>query len=82
MKESFTFPDDFIKTPHSVIPGAVQWLATIPSDDGIHQISVVGGGFGLYGDGISTFEMWDIDHADEPQGYLTKEQINEYLSIL
>jgi hypothetical protein len=64
-----TFPEDFKKVAHPVIKGATRWL--------YKEISVIGGA-GVYGDGINTFEMWDF-RQDEPQPYLTKEEINLHL---
>ena len=46
------------------------------------RVSVVGGptaNLKLYGDGISTFEMWDMVNESDPRGWMTKDQINEYL---
>ena len=40
-----------------------------------HAISVVGGALGLYGDGINNFEIWK-SNAEEPQGYVTPEDID------
>jgi hypothetical protein len=40
--------------------------------------SVVGGGIGLYGDGVTTFEVWG-DDMDDPIGYLTIDEVNEWL---
>jgi hypothetical protein len=76
MATKLKFPESFIKRTHLVVPGASQWLATKPN--GV-SVSVVGGGIGLYGNGVTTFEMWDGDE-DEPRGYLTIEQINEHLA--
>lgn len=73
-----TFPEDFKLTLHSIVPGAIQYKATKPNGT---IISIIGGGMGLYGDGDTTFEMWDMDE-EEPRGYMTKDQINEYLSKL
>lgn len=76
------FPEDFTCEPHHLTDlgwayrNAKQWKYVKPN--GI-LISVVGGCAGLHGDGVNTFEMWDFDQ-EEPQGYLTKEQINEYLN--
>ena len=40
-----------------------------------HKISVVGGGQGLYGDGINTFEIWRSCDEDV-KGRLTKEEVS------
>ena len=69
------FPDDFIHKTHPVVSSASQWTAKKPNGT---TISIVGGGHGLYGNGVTTFEMWDFD-TEQPEGYLSKEEINEYL---
>ena len=73
------FPDDFKKSAHHCIPGAVQYLCKL-GDDKDNMISIVGGGYGLYGDGVRTFEMWDTKNMYDPQGYMTAEEINQWLS--
>ena len=70
------FPDDFEFKNHHVLKGAKQWLLKDINSEVV--ISIVGGHTGLYGDGVSTFEMFDF-REDEPQGYLTTDQINEHL---
>ena len=70
------FPEDFTKTPHSIIPGAYQWLINV----GEEFISIVGGGFGIHGDGVRTFEIWDTRNMYDPMGYMTAEEINEHLA--
>lgn len=72
------FPIDFEMKSHSVIPGAVQY--TIHDTDGNMLYSVVGGGMGLYGDGVRTFEMYSSAVGDVVLTYATVEEINEYLS--
>jgi len=69
------FPNDFTKQIHPVVPGATQWLLKKNNET---IISIVGGGYGLYGDGVNTFEMYDF-REDEPQGYLTTDEINIHL---
>ena len=76
MTNSQTFPESFKRKIHSVVPGATQWV--LKDEEGNTVISVVGGGYGLYGDGVRTFEMYDF-REEEPQGYLTKEEINKHL---
>jgi hypothetical protein len=73
------FPEDFTGKPHRVVPGAYQWLFEYNNDTD-EMISIVGGGSGLYGDGITTFEMWDTKNMDEPQGYMTTDDINQWLN--
>jgi len=75
MSKQLTFPEDFTRVAHEVIKNATQWIATKANKT---KVSIVGGGKGLLGDGVETFEMWDFDEA-EPQGYLTKEEINTHL---
>ena len=70
-----TFPEDFKQLPHRIVPGASQWI--FPKE-GEAVISVIGSGSGLYGDGVTTFEMYDF-REDDVQGHLTKEDINEHL---
>ena len=65
-----TFKDLEFK-PHPNGQGGVQ--AIMKFENG-HRISVVGGSYGLHGDGKKTFEIWrscDID----VKGYLTKDEI-------
>ncbi len=49
--------------------------AILEFDNG-HRISVVGGGYGLYGDGVTTFEIWRSCDGDV-KGYLTAEEVTE-----
>jgi len=79
------FPESFEERVHPVVPGATQWLYFIPDNHpnpeliaGQTIISIVGGGHGLHGDGVDTFEMWDF-REDNPHGYLTAEEINQHL---
>lgn len=73
-----TFPEDFKKTIHRVYPSTYQYKATKLNGQ---TISIVGGAPGLYGDGITTFEMWDFDE-ENPRGYLTIDEINDYLKTV
>ena len=68
-------PEDFTVKNHQIVQNAKQWL--LKKDNEI-IISIVGGGYGLYGNGIDTFEMWDY-REDQPRGYLTKDEINTHL---
>lgn len=68
------FPTSFEVKPHDCIPFAKQWLYKNESI----TISIVGGGKGLYGDGINTFEYWDFSQKN-PIPYLTKRSINARL---
>lgn len=76
-KKIISFPQSFTINIHPVVPGATQWLFR----KGEKTISIVGGGMGLYGDGVESFEMYDFDE-DGPRGYQTVEEINEYLESL
>ena len=71
------FPDHFTSKPHGLIPNSTQWM--YEDEDG-NKISVVGGGDGLCGNGVTTFEMWDSSE-DEPRGYMSKEEINNYINL-
>lgn len=76
------FPDDFVKLDHDVIPGAIQFLYTYKNSNTNEMISVIGGGIDsvpIHGDGVRTFEMWDTQNMDDPRGYMTKEEIQEWL---
>tara|TARA_B100000963_G_scaffold71590_1_gene59778 strand:- start:707 stop:1087 length:381 start_codon:yes stop_codon:yes gene_type:complete len=67
--------------PHSVVPNGVAAVEYFPSGDKGEGgwFSVVGGGVGLYGDGVSTFEVF-ADGMDNPFTHLSKEQVtNEML---
>lgn len=69
-----SFPENFNKIPHSVVPNALQW---IPKNKQPVFISVVGGGAGLYGDGITTFELMI---GDRVHGFLSAEQVNKEIN--
>jgi hypothetical protein len=69
------FPEDFISKKHAVIPNAKQWVL---EKDNKTVISIVGGSPSTYGNGVTTFEMYDFREG-EPQGYLTKDAINKHL---
>ena len=79
MKTIIKFPKDFKNKPHAAVLGATQWtVGTLDKPDEI-IISIVGGiDSGLYGNGITSFEMWDF-REEEPKGWLTIEEINEHL---
>jgi hypothetical protein len=78
MKNKLIFPDSFKCSVHQVVAGAKQWKAVKPNGT---IISIVGGGPGLYGDGVNTFEMYDFDE-EVPRGYQRIEEINSYLASL
>lgn len=76
-----TFKDLKFK-PHHVVPNGVAAVEYFPlgeiDDNG--WFSVVGGGrtggSGLYGDGVSTFEVF-ADGMDNPFTYLSREQVTK-----
>jgi hypothetical protein len=72
------FPQDFEKSSHPLIPGAVQYK--MYDTDGSRLYSVVGGGIGLYGNGVTTFEMFSDEANDVVLSYATADEINEYLN--
>lgn len=71
----FTF-DDLVFTPHTVVPGGKKAYMEFPNGT---NVSVVGGGQGIYGDGKKTFEVWYSDE-DEPRGWVDIEEMNEEFS--
>ena len=71
------FPQDFEQHAHPVLPGAVHYK--LYDTDGNRLYSVVGGGMGLYGDGVTTFEMFCDTIGDVVLSYATADDINEYL---
>lgn len=72
-----TFEDlEFNNHPSGM--GGVQ--AKMTFDNG-HRISVVGGRNGLYGDGVTTFEIWR-SCDDDVQGWLTPEEVTEKMISL
>jgi hypothetical protein len=72
------FPQDFEKSSHPLIPGAVQYK--LYGTNGKRLYSVVGGATGLHGDGVVSFEMFSDDLNDVVLSYATIHEINEYLS--
>ena len=74
-----TFKDLKFK-PHHVVPNGVAAVEYFPLGDKGEGgwFSVVGGGrtggSGLYGDGVSTFEVF-ADGMDDPFTYLSKDQV-------
>ena len=62
--------------PHPNGMGGVQATGNFPINN--KWYSVVGGGIGSYGDGVTTFEVWG-DDMDDPIGYLTKDEVEEWL---
>ena len=64
--------------PHHVVPNGVAAVMYFPLGDNGEKgwFSVVGGGTGLYGDGVSTFEVL-ADGMDNPFTYLSKDQVTK-----
>ena len=77
--------DDLKFKRHSVVGGGV--MAKMELKNG-YEISVVGGGQGLYGDGVKTFEVAIFDRQgemiylsdhDQVLGYLSKDDVTEII---
>lgn len=76
MKKQIEFPGDFKERPHPIsISGGKQYA--YPDFDQIKISIIIGNMF--YSNGIDTYEMFDMEKQDEPQGYMTVDDINEYL---
>lgn len=84
------FPDSFCQRPHPIeqAQGRDAWQWQLLDAQGECVVSVIGGPPAviggrvlplLYGDGVTTFEMWDMVNEDEPRRWMTKEEINAYL---
>ena len=71
---------DLIFKPHQAVPKGVAAVMYFPLGDNGENgwFSVVGGGSGLYGDGVSTFEVL-ADGMDDPLTYLSKEQVTHLM---
>lgn len=65
------FPTDYNMTAHPVIPNATQFK---PCEEQPIFISIVGGGLGLYGDGIETFELMI---GNKVYGFLSPSEIDK-----
>ena len=68
--------DDLNFEPHSVIPNAVASSMYFDGNVGEEWISIVGGGAGLYGNGVDTFEVWSHILPD-PLSYLNKKEVTQ-----
>lgn len=68
------FPKDFTEKAHEIYRGAKQWNPTKETET---FISVIGGGKGIYGDGVKTFE---IMIANDTYSYESVETINQLLA--
>ena len=69
--KSIKFPQDFNKKDHPMSGNHYTY-----SKNGEVLVSVVLGRQ-FYSNGVDNYEMWDY-REDEPQGYLTEEQINNH----
>lgn len=69
--------DDLVFKPHGN-PYNVGAVQSVMEFENGQSISVVGGGVGLYGDGVTSFEAW-ASWQDDVQGWLTKEEITEVM---
>lgn len=67
---------------HHVVPNGVAAVEYFPLEDNGEDgwFSVVGGGTGLYGDGISTFEVF-AEGIDNPFTYLSKDQVTKEMLV-
>lgn len=72
-----TFKDLKFK-PHHVVPNGVAASEYFPLEDNGEGgwFSVVGGGTGLCGDGVSTFEVF-AEGMENPFTYLSREQVTQ-----
>ena len=62
--------------PHTVVPRAVGSNMSFDDNVGEEWISVVGGGVGLYGNGVDTFEVWSHILPD-PLPHLNRKEVTE-----
>lgn len=69
-KQVKTF-DDLVFRPRGFFSG-IQSIIEFPNG---HRMSIVGGGKGLYGDGVDTFEIWRSCDLDV-KGHLTKDEVS------
>lgn len=70
---------DLVFKPHMLGRGAIHAKMDLPNDK---WVSVVGGGVGLYGDGVNTFEVMTSDNTYDVFSYLTKEEVDNVLVAL
>lgn len=68
------FPNNFTRFSHPVVPGAIQYKPNFETKEHPVFISVVGGGVGLYGDGVTTFELMI---GDKVHGFLSADEVTE-----
>ena len=73
---------DLVFKKHSVVLNGV--IAKLEFNNG-QWISVVGGGVGLYGNGVTSFEIMSSSTEKTKRGvkaYLSKEQVNGHIKYL
>ena len=73
---------DLVFKKHLAVPNGV--IAKLEFDNG-EWISVVGGGVGLYGNGVTSFEIMSSSTEKTKRGvkgYLSKEQVNRHIKYL
>lgn len=68
--------DDLNFESHGVIPNAVASSMSFDDNVGEEWISIVGGGAGLYGNGVDTFEVWSHILPD-PLPHLNRKEVTE-----
>jgi hypothetical protein len=84
------FPESFCQRPHFIAEsmGCAAWQWQLLDEEGECLVSVVGGppvvidnhaASMLHGNGVDTFEMWDMVNEPEPRPWMTKDEINAYL---
>ena len=75
--KTYKFEDLKFK-PH---PTKISGVQAIMEFENGHRISIVGGGVGIYGDGVHTFEIWR-SCDDNVKGWLTPEEVTEQMISL
>jgi hypothetical protein len=77
--------NDLIFKQHPIVPDGVQAIMKLKNG---YEISVVGGGRGLYGDGKKTFEIAVFDRqgemialgdGDQVLGYQTRDEVTDVI---
>lgn len=74
MSNKIRFPESFNKKAHEIIKDCTHW----EFENYNCKISIIGGGYGVYGTGVTTFEFYDFAD-DKVIPYLTIDEINELL---
>ena len=71
--------DDIPFDVHPVVSGGVSCRIEFPN--GMY-CSIVGGGSGLYGDGVRTFEIMSSITGDDVEGFFNKEDVLDHLNYI